>query len=922
MLGKQISHYRIVELIREGGMGSVYKAEDLNLQGHLVAIKVIKPTRHDVETANRLFLREAQAIARIDHPNVVTLLEVVQEAGDAYIVMPFVEGGSLRDHLQQGRLDPAEALSIASQVAAGLEAAHALGVVHRDLKPENVMVTPGGLCKILDFGVAHLVERSTLADSGRIVGTAHYMAPEQVHSEPVDARTDVYGLGVLLFEMLTGRLPFEAGEDVALFYEISNRPAPSILTLRPDLPPDLDRIVGQALNKQPGDRYSSVSEMRHDLEVVRTQLSTQTGRGRARIHARGRLTPARVRAIELTLAGLLVVAAVVVLRQVLGGGPPRTMVMRWENMTPRKDLDWLSSGVMDCLIRALGGREGLNVISRQTVTATLEAISPQAAGFAHTGAVDAAARVGATYLVTGTIEHREGQVRFNCELTDLRKGILVRSWSRDVTDLESEFYPAIEAFASNIAAEVGTRAPAAARRREQKSVAQLLTPSFDALTYYQKAQEYAELDNVPAALENLRRAVRLDSTFVEAHDLLARLSPEDAETERHLAEAMKFRFRASATTRLLVEAHNLKFHHQTDAAIRKYEGILAGDPEQVQARTVLAQLYMRRRRFADACAEFGVLHRISPYSFSFYRDWSYAYVEIGRDDKALGILQDWHRQFPRELAPLRALLELYETRGQYRLELALCDSLDQLKPGAAAAFRGFAFYFLGRLHEAEKELRQLLSSPDLYSAVTRGSSYIAVLRYRQGRYAEGLQWIEPVLKQQPETYNYWIAGTLAARGGDTLRAQRYAQAISSRFGAGDLDSLAAETYGERRFYYHVQGLIALAQNQPAEAVQMFEDALRYTSRGDSPYFRTSLGLALIEAGQPDRAVGELNRALELNPNYPEALLYLGRAYVRERRYSQARGVLRSLKVLWKEADADDPLNAELARLLSVCSGKS
>lgn len=203
----------------------------------------------------------------------------------------------------------------------------------------------------------------------------------------------------------------------------------------------------------------------------------------------------------------------------------------------------------------------------------------------------------------------------------------------------------------------------------------------------------------------------------------------------------------------------------------------------------------------------------------------------------------------------------------------------------------------------------------------RANSFLAWLRYRERRYADGLALMEPVLSKEPSTYNYWIAGTLAAGAGDTLRALRYASQIASHFGGAGQDSEAAEAYGDRRFYYHVRGLVELSAHRPASAVHVFEQALRYTSRADAPFFRTYLGRALIEAGELGRAEQELRRVLEFNPNDPEAQLLLGSTLAQAGNWAEARPVLRRLKSLWKDADADDPLNVELARLLAASTSK-
>ena len=272
MIGQTISHYRLTDRISEGAMGTIYKAEDLDAP-RTVAVKVVKPTRQDPETATQRFMLEADTIAQINHPNVIGLYDVVAKGDLNFLVMEFIDGASLRTLLSRERMQTGEVLRIACEIAAGLGAAHKLGVIHRDVKPENVMVTHSGLCKVCDFGVARLVDQSSWSGRRRIIGTLPYMAPEQIQGQKsIDMRVDVYGLGVVLFEMFSGKLPFESTEEPALFYQVLNVEAAMLGTLADDLPEGVEAIVSKALQKNRADRYPSAVEMFFELEDVRSRL--------------------------------------------------------------------------------------------------------------------------------------------------------------------------------------------------------------------------------------------------------------------------------------------------------------------------------------------------------------------------------------------------------------------------------------------------------------------------------------------------------------------------------------------------------------------------------------------------------------------------------------------------------------------------
>ena len=268
MIGSTISRYRVLERLGGGGAGVVYKAEDVKLE-RLVALKFLSTYRSGNEADQRRFLREARATSALEHPNICTVYEIDEtEDGRLFIAMSFCEGETLKRKIERGPLNLAEAVRIASQIAAGLAAAHAKGVVHRDVKPANVIVAPDGRVKVVDFGIAKLADQSRLTRDGTAVGTAGYMAPEQIRGETIDPRTDVWALGVVLYEMIAGRTPFPGENDHERIRGILSRDPQPMATLRPGVPPQLERIVATALAKRPADRYADMEAMRTDLLAV------------------------------------------------------------------------------------------------------------------------------------------------------------------------------------------------------------------------------------------------------------------------------------------------------------------------------------------------------------------------------------------------------------------------------------------------------------------------------------------------------------------------------------------------------------------------------------------------------------------------------------------------------------------------------
>ena len=319
MIGKTILQYKILEKLGQGGMGVVYKAEDTKLDRH-VALKFL-PLEVGASGQEKVrFIQEAKAAAALSHPNVCSVFDVQEHDGEMFIVMEFIEGQTLKDKLKG--LNFRQAVEIGIQIADGLAAAHESGVVHRDIKPENIMVRRDGIVQITDFGLAKLRGVSRLTKEGTTVGTAGYMSPEQLQGHDVDRRSDIFSLGVVLYEMFTGERPFKGAHDAALMYEIISVDPPQLSSLKPGIDPDISRIVMECLQKDPADRYQSAAEVAKELRKIKRgserfsapQLrKPDAGKRESTDHAglavpgnRGRVRPAQV-------AGAVVVVGIIAL---------------------------------------------------------------------------------------------------------------------------------------------------------------------------------------------------------------------------------------------------------------------------------------------------------------------------------------------------------------------------------------------------------------------------------------------------------------------------------------------------------------------------------------------------------------------------------------------------------------------------------
>ncbi|UCD58913.1 MAG: alpha/beta fold hydrolase [Candidatus Hydrogenedentota bacterium] len=269
MAGRVISHYRIIDKLGEGGMGVVYKAEDTKLR-RAVALKFLPPELTSDPELKERFVREAQAASALDHPNIGTTYEIDEAEGQTFIAMAHVDGESLEKKIKSGPLTLDEAVDISVRVAEGLQEAHENGIVHRDIKSSNIMLTRKGQPKIMDFGLAKLPGRSRLTKTATIMGTLDYMSPEQARGEPVDHRADIWSLGVVLYEMLTGRLPFAASNEAGMIHKIISEDPAEVETLKPEVPAGLSGVVSRMMAKNRGDRYPSAAEFLKAIRSFRT----------------------------------------------------------------------------------------------------------------------------------------------------------------------------------------------------------------------------------------------------------------------------------------------------------------------------------------------------------------------------------------------------------------------------------------------------------------------------------------------------------------------------------------------------------------------------------------------------------------------------------------------------------------------------
>ncbi|MDH7513831.1 MAG: protein kinase [Clostridiales bacterium] len=375
--------YRIIEKLGEGGMGVVYKAEDTRLD-RKVALKFLPPELMKEASAKERFIWEAKAAAALSHPNICTIYEIDEEEGESFIAMEYIEGESIREKIKKGTLFLPEALDIAIQVAQGLAEAHKTGIIHRDIKSANIMVTGQDQVKVMDFGIAKMPGAPLITREAVMMGTVAYMSPEQARGEGVDHRTDIWSLGVVLYEMLSGQLPFKGENDQAVVYSILNEKPKPITSLRSDIPMALDQIVGKALEKKPADRYQRIEELLDDLTSILEGMGPErirVRRGKAKLFkaktqwlrpARSRIFKWAMRAVPVVVGLLLVVGWFLWPFINQPKIPQRDYVtsiavLFLENLSPERKHEHFSDGLTEELISRLSRIRSLRVVPRTDV---------------------------------------------------------------------------------------------------------------------------------------------------------------------------------------------------------------------------------------------------------------------------------------------------------------------------------------------------------------------------------------------------------------------------------------------------------------------------------------------------------------------------------------------------------------------------
>jgi adenylate cyclase len=599
MIGSTILHYKILEKLGEGGMGVVYKAEDTNLKRD-VAIKFLPRQIASQKEEKERFKIEAQAAASLNHPNIATIYSIEEANDESFIVMEFVNGRELKDKIAEGPVKINDAIDIAHKIADGLKAAHSKGIVHRDIKSSNIMITPDGKIKIMDFGLAKITGSGLMTKVGTTMGTAAYMSPEQATGEKVDHRTDIWSLGVILYELLTGELPFKAEYEAAWNYVILNKDPLKPSELDRKISSNIDSLVLKMLEKDREKRYSDTVALLKDLDnISKGGESDQEG---------------NVKAIA---------------------------VLPFNNISAEKESDYFSDGLTEELILNLSRLKDMRVVSRTT--------SMQYKGTTK-GIRDIGKELGVRYIIEGSVRKFEDNLRITAQLIDVEKD--AQLWAESYKGKLADVFDIQEQVSQQIVDALMVKLSPT----EKVALSKRPTVNAEAFDYNLRARNYLyrySKNNIQFAIQFFEKAISLDLRYAEAYAGLAEaFAVKYAYFERKdtwLDKAIELSLKAIMYDSSLSEAYAalaLAYFYKGsfDEAFTAVQKAIELDNNNFFGYWILGRIYFTTDRDKEAITPLKKAIEINPEFYTAYGDLRLVTERIG-DKKECESINDKAMQF-------------------------------------------------------------------------------------------------------------------------------------------------------------------------------------------------------------------------------------------------------------------------------------